>query len=363
MSRVQKMNQDMDVLRDKQKALAKCKAKLTRLQKVPLSEMTPEQVSSLSKCRDEQSVLEMEIERVSGRTQTLEYYAATMPILSDYYNRDLDCVACQAPVTMKRDKKDILSIVLAQEDDMAGSVTRDTNGVTRAMLYDNYLSATQGRQTENDEVCDDPDCRGPMMLTEEEDTFVCDYCGLSKPNLAVERMAGDYIDVAKYAYKRANHLSEIINQIQAKESTDIDPQLYIDVTNDLVKRRICISQLDIFDMQKILKRLGHNKHYEHSTYILQKITGVNPPTFTARQEKKLKQMFYEIQDPFEKVKPKTRKNFLSYSYVMRKMLELLELDEFTYYFKKLRHSRKLREHDKVWKGICRILNWQYISSF
>ena len=45
-------------------------------------------------------------------------------------------------------------------------------------------------------------------------------------------------------------------------------------------------------------------------------------------EEKLRVMFKEIQGPFAKVCPKGRKNFLSYSYVLHKFAELLELDDF-----------------------------------
>ena len=39
-------------------------------------------------------------------------------------------------------------------------------------------------------------------------------------------------------------------------------------------------------------------------------------------------MFKDIQQPFQKHCPDDRKNFLSYSYVLHKFCELLELDEF-----------------------------------
>ena len=42
-------------------------------------------------------------------------------------------------------------------------------------------------------------------------------------------------------------------------------------------------------------------------------------------EEELRRMFKEIQIPFAKFCPKDRKNFLSYSYVLHKFVELLEL--------------------------------------
>ena len=47
------------------------------------------------------------------------------------------------------------------------------------------------------------------------------------------------------------------------------------------------------------------------------------PKLSPYLEDKLKLMFSEIQEPFEKHCPPTRKNFLSYSYVLYKFCELL----------------------------------------
>ena len=73
-------------------------------------------------------------------------------------------------------------------------------------------------------------------------------------------------------------------------------------------------------------------------------------------------MFREIQEPFEKCKPHDRKNFLSYSFVLHKFCQLLELDELLSNFPLLKSRSKLMQQDQIWKGICRELDWQYIPS-
>jgi hypothetical protein len=79
-------------------------------------------------------------------------------------------------------------------------------------------------------------------------------------------------------------------------------------------------------------------------------------------EDTFKSMFMQIQDPFEKHCPPTRKNFLSYSYVFHKFCQLLELDELLVYFPLLKSREKLFEQDKIWKNICKELRWQFIPS-
>ena len=60
--------------------------------------------------------------------------------------------------------------------------------------------------------------------------------------------------------------------------------------------------------------------------------------------------------------PENRKNFLSYSYVLHKFCELLELDELLSHFPLLKSREKLQQQDKIWECICNDLKWQYIPS-
>ena len=76
----------------------------------------------------------------------------------------------------------------------------------------------------------------------------------------------------------------------------------------------------------------------------------------------MKLMFKETQEPFAQICPKNRTNFLSYAYVIRKFLEILEQYEFIEYFPLLKSKEKLYQQDLIWKDICTKLKWKYISS-
>jgi hypothetical protein len=79
-------------------------------------------------------------------------------------------------------------------------------------------------------------------------------------------------------------------------------------------------------------------------------------------EAKLRLMFNEIQEPFEKSCPKERKNFLSYSYVLYKFCELVGQDEFLPCFPLLKSKEKLKQQDIIWKRMCKILQWEYLPT-
>ena len=65
--------------------------------------------------------------------------------------------------------------------------------------------------------------------------------------------------------------------------------------------------------------------------------------------------------PFMKHCPE-KKEFLSYSYVLHKFCELLELDDLLEFFPLLKSREKLKQQDKIWINICKELQWQYIPS-
>ena len=81
-----------------------------------------------------------------------------------------------------------------------------------------------------------------------------------------------------------------------------------------------------------------------------------------KTEEELRRMFKEIQIPFQKHCPEDRKNFLSYSYILHKFVQLLELDEFIPCFLLLKSREKLHQQDMIWKNICKELKWQFIPS-
>ena len=92
------------------------------------------------------------------------------------------------------------------------------------------------------------------------------------------------------------------------------------------------------------------------------LNGSKAPLLSRQYEERLRIMFKEIQTPFMKHCPENRKNFLSYSYVLHKFCQLLELDELIVYFPLLKSREKLQQQDVIWEQICDTLQWEYIPS-
>ena len=133
--------------------------------------------------------------------------------------------------------------------------------------------------------------------------------------------------------------------------------------NEIKKEKIRnLKRIDSEKMRGILKKIDRTKYYEHIFHIINKINGVPPPKLSKELEEKLRIMFKKTQDPFAKICPDDRTNFLSYSYVIRKFLELLNQPKYIEYFPLLKSREKLYQQDMMWKAICKQLNWKFIPS-
>ena len=219
------------------------------------------------------------------------------------------------------------------------------------------------------EVC--PRCKKEgriieMMINLNDASAQCSHCGLmeyvlvdsDKPSYKEPPPEATY-----FAYKRINHFSEILAQVQAKQSTDIPQEVYEDLKEEIRKERITdYNKLTYDKVRGYLRKLRYNKYYEHIIHIINKLNGVPPPQLSKELEEKLKAMFREIQGPFMEVCPGNRKNFFSYNYILHKFVELLGLEELKVLFPLLKSREKVHQHDLIWRKICEKLNWKFIKS-
>jgi len=244
------------------------------------------------------------------------------------------------------------------------------NVSSKGQLLDDYLNIidntyeSKKNKIVEENICSK--CNNKININYMEGISICIHCGeqynilidSDKPNYKEPTYESNY-----FAYKRINHFNEWLSQFQAKESTDISSEIIEKILLELKKERILnVANISNSKIREILKKLKLNKFYEHIPYIINKINGKPPPTITKEMEEKLRFMFKEIQGPFELHCPKNRKNFLSYSYVIHKFIQLLNMDEYLIHFPLLKSREKLYQQDKIWKNICKELNWEFINS-
>ena len=215
-------------------------------------------------------------------------------------------------------------------------------------------------------ICKCPICSTEMTLYPSDGIQICENCG-NLQNILIESDKPSFkdppLEVCYFSYKRINHYNEWLAQFQAKESTEIPNEVYEKILAEIKKERITnLEKLDTKKIRQYLKKNKLNKYYDHAAHILYQINGVQPPSMSKELEEKLRLMFKEIQGPFMEVCPKSRKNFLNYSYVLHKFVELLGLDEYKIFFPLLKDREKLHQTDMIWKKICEKLGWDFIKS-
>lgn len=242
----------------------------------------------------------------------------------------------------------------------------------RDKLLDTYLHkidplhARGSHEIEFETFGDCPECTTEMIFSSNEAVFTCTQCGY-QDFVLIDSDKPSYKDppreVSYYAYKRINHFNEWLAQFQAKESTEIPQEVYDAIVLELKKERIMdFRTLKASKVKEILKKLKFNKYYEHIPHIINRLNGQTAPVMSREIEEKLRYMFKEIQPSFQNHCPKGRSNFLSYSYVLYKFCELLDLDEYLPCFPLLKNRDKLYVQDKIWQKICTDLSWEFIRS-
>lgn len=217
-------------------------------------------------------------------------------------------------------------------------------------------------------------CNEPLEFS--DGFYVCSICGLCKdgiaddiPNLSYkERQNYDYRP--QFTYDKQSHLEDWIRRFQAKENRVIPQEVLDKVVLEAKKERI--RDLNLLTEEKVkryLKKLGLNEYYDNVIGIINRINGRDPFTLTVEVEEKIKTMFQQIQAPYEKHKPKNRKNFLSYSYTLHKFFQILGLHEFCKYFPLLKSAEKLRQQDEIFKKVVaemaekdKTINWVFYPS-
>ena len=195
---------------------------------------------------------------------------------------------------------------------------------------------------------------------------ICRGCGATMYVQCEEVGFREEQDIEKtivYSYRRENHFNEWIAQFQAKESTNVPSDVIEKLRNEFRKQKIKdVSEITHARVKEFLKKLGLSKYYEHVPYITTILNGIQPPTMPQALEDKLRIMFKHIEAAWEKNKPADRKNFLSYSYTLYKMCELLGEDEYLPCFQLLKSKEKLYKQDQMWKSICKELQWEWIKT-
>jgi hypothetical protein len=227
-----------------------------------------------------------------------------------------------------------------------------------AMFESNVLKTWLPSMLEviNPDVCK---CGAEFMESVNDAQLVCSVCHTTQEYLDASTSSlayGDDVEWSSFSYKRMNHLSEWLNHFQARETTRVPPNIV-----QLVKEALPSNQEVSFrSVNQTVRALKIPKYYDHAMQIYCQISGADPIRLDPQTEERIRLMFMRIQQPFIKHHPPGRKNFLSYPYVVFKMLQLLGSVDVLPYVSLLKGEVVLMQQEETWEKICNDVGWKFI---
>lgn len=230
-----------------------------------------------------------------------------------------------------------------------------TNRYLRIIGDSNFLD--NEKYTNHDRyLCNNLACE-ENILEANDGFYVCHSCGYCQQDIQIsddpcfkDLQEREY--KTQFTYQKETHLDDWLKRFQAKENKDIPNEIIDKVILEAHKQRITdLSTLTEIQVKRYLKKLKLNDYYDNVINIINRINKRPPFLLTTEVETKIKEMFKQIQEPFQKYKDPSRKNMLSYSYLLHHFFLILGLPEFSKYFFLLKSPDKLRQQDQTFKKI------------
>ena len=165
----------------------------------------------------------------------------------------------------------------------------------------------------------------------------------------------------KCIYKRNDNFKVILNQFfyGGKRVVPDDVMEMIrseihDETNILYNYTI---PLTIPILECILKRNKMIKYKNSIYFIYFKLKSQPLPYITITEKDMMLNMFNVVSKIYDKYKPKGRKSFLNYSFVLKKLLIMLGKVEYAKYITPLKTNSKQKELERIWELITKDPEW------
>ena len=207
------------------------------------------------------------------------------------------------------------------------------------------------------------DCKLRKIVDYERSTLVCTKCGVFE---YYPVHVQSYNHTMRYSrrkciYKRSDNFKVILDKFfyGGKQFVPDDVMEAIrdeihDETNILYNYTIPIT---IPILECILKRNKMMKYKNSIYFIYFKLSGVPFPCTIMKEYKSILNAFNVVSDIYDKYKPKGRKSFINYSFVLKKLLIMLGKVEYAKYIPKLKTNSKQKELERIWELITKDPEW------
>ena len=207
------------------------------------------------------------------------------------------------------------------------------------------------------------DCNLEMLIDYERSILVCTKCGVFEPYLVHMSSYNHPMKPSrrKCVYKRYDNFKTILDQFFYGGNKVVPDDVMEAIRNEIHDETNILYNytipLTIPILECILKRNKMMKYKNSIYFIYFKLSGVPLPYITITEKDMMLNMFNVVSNIYDKCKPKDRKSFLSYPFVLKQILILLGKHDYVKYIPQLKTKSIQKELERIWELITKDPEW------
>ena len=206
-------------------------------------------------------------------------------------------------------------------------------------------------------------CKLRKIVDYERSILVCTKCGVFE---YYPVHVQSYNHLMRYSrrkciYKRYDNFKTILDQFLYGRKQLVPDDVMKAIRNEICNRDNILYNytipLTIPILECILKRNKMMKYKNSIYFIYFKLKSQPLPYITITEKDMMLNMFNVVSKIYDKYKPKGRKSFLNYSFVLKKLLIMLGKVEYAKYIPPLKTNSKQKELERIWELITKDPEW------
>ena len=207
------------------------------------------------------------------------------------------------------------------------------------------------------------DCKLRKIVDYERSTLVCTKCGVFEyyPVHVTSYNHTMRYSRRKCIYKRYDNFKVILNQFFYGGKRVVPDDIMETIRNEICNKDNILYNytipLTIPILECILKRNKMMKYKNSIYFIYFKLKSQPLPYITITEKDMMLNMFNVVSTIYDKYKPKGRKSFLNYSFVLKRILIVLGKDNYAKYIPQLKTKSKQKELERIWELITKDPEW------
>ena len=207
------------------------------------------------------------------------------------------------------------------------------------------------------------DCNLEMLIDYEKSTLVCTKCGVFE---YYPVHVQSYNHMMRYSrrkciYKRYDNFKTILDQFFYGGNKVVPDDVMKAIRNEICNRDNILYNytipLTIPILECILKRNKMMKYKNSIYFIYFKLKSQPLPYITITEKDMMLNMFNVVSNIYDKYKPKDRKSFLNYSFVLKQILIVLGKHDYVKYIQQLKTKSRKKELERIWELITKDPEW------